>query len=125
MDFGLAHLGGRTKITKTGAVLGTPSYTPPEQLRGEQTDRRTDIWSFSVVLHEMVTGQPPFEGETEETLTKDAKKEILVKQDPVTRPRSSFSYLISPSLTPSLSLNQGLACYLAVVVFGLRRQQDP
>jgi len=69
MDFGLAHLGGRTKITKTGVVLGTPSYMAPEQLRGEQTDRRADIWSFGVVLHEMITGQPPFEGETEETLS--------------------------------------------------------
>ena len=69
MDFGLAHLGGRTKITKTGVALGTPAYMAPEQLRGEPADRRADIWSFGVVLHEMITGQPPFEGETEEALS--------------------------------------------------------
>ena len=65
MDFGLAQLAGGTKLTKTGSSLGTPAYMSPEQALGEKVDRRSDIWSFGVVLYEMVTGQLPYKGEVE------------------------------------------------------------
>jgi len=68
MDFGLAQLGGQTKITKSGMMLGTPSYMAPEQIRAEETDHRVDIWAFGVVLHEMIAGQPPFAAATDEGL---------------------------------------------------------
>jgi len=65
MDFGLAKLKGVTKLTKTGTTLGTLQYTSPEQAQGKEADHRSDIFSFGVVLYEMITGQLPFKGEHE------------------------------------------------------------
>jgi len=65
MDFGLAKLKGVTKLTKTGSTLGTLQYMSPEQASGEEVDSRSDIFSFGVILYEMITGQLPFKGEHE------------------------------------------------------------
>ena len=63
MDFGLARLAGRTKLTTTETIMGTVSYMSPEQARCKEVDFRTDIWSLGVVLYEMLTGHTPFKGD--------------------------------------------------------------
>jgi serine/threonine protein kinase/Tfp pilus assembly protein PilF len=65
MDFGLAKLKGVSKLTKTGTTLGTMQYMSPEQAQGIEVDQRSDIFSFGVVLYEMITSQLPFKGEHE------------------------------------------------------------
>ncbi len=68
MDFGLAQLAGGSKFTREGTTLGTMTYMSPEQAEGAETDSRTDIWSLSVVLYEMVAGQPPFRGDYDQVV---------------------------------------------------------
>jgi serine/threonine protein kinase/tetratricopeptide (TPR) repeat protein len=63
MDFGLAKLKGATELTKTRSTLGTAAYMSPEQAQGEEVDQRSDIFSFGVVLYELLTSQLPFRGE--------------------------------------------------------------
>lgn len=91
LDFGLAKLieqempaidmSAPTKAlhkTAPGVVLGTVSYMSPEQVRGLEADVRTDIWSFGVVLYEMVAGRRPFEGLT----SSDVMAAILTTEPP-------------------------------------------
>ena len=62
LDFGVAKLVDEAGITRTGAALGTMSYMSPEQLEGAEVSYPTDLWALGVVLHEMLTGSPPFGG---------------------------------------------------------------
>jgi len=68
MDFGLAKLKGSVKITKTSSTVGTLAYMSPEHIQGGNVDARSDIFSFGVVLYEMLTGHLPFEGEYDSAL---------------------------------------------------------
>jgi serine/threonine protein kinase/Tfp pilus assembly protein PilF len=78
VDFGLARLFNdeTSSLTREGAILGTVAYMSPEQLQGSPIDLRTDIWSWGIMLYEMLCGQRPFEGES----TIAIAEEILHKQ---------------------------------------------
>jgi serine/threonine protein kinase/Tfp pilus assembly protein PilF len=106
LDFGLAKLvpaGGAMnlsamptvseleQLTRAGAPIGTLTYMSPEQVRGEELDARTDLFSFGVVLYEMVTGVQPFRGETSGLIA-----EAILNRAPVAPVR------LNPDLSPKL-----------------------
>jgi|GEM_PF-1158087 len=68
LDFGLAKLDRESEpgdnTTRDGLVMGTPGYMSPEQARGQSLDARSDVFSFGVLLHELLTGKRPFDGPT-------------------------------------------------------------
>lgn len=64
VDFGIAWLEGATGVTRTGILLGTPTYMAPEQFSGDPVDHRVDQWAVGVLLYELVSGKRPFEAST-------------------------------------------------------------
>jgi serine/threonine protein kinase len=79
-DFGVARVadpGDQAEATRAGAMVGTPSYMSPEQIQGQQVDRRTDIFSAGIIFYQFLTGQKPFEG------TQFVLQQKIVLEDPV------------------------------------------
>ena len=66
MDFGLARVKGTKNLTKEGQIVGTMPYMSPEQIQYGEADERSDLFSFGIVLYEMLTGVHPFKGEYEQ-----------------------------------------------------------
>ena len=93
MDFGIARAmhDGQSAMTQTAAVIGTAQYLSPEQARGEQVDARSDVYAAGCVLYELVTGEPPFTGDSPVAVAYQH-----VREDP--NPPSSVNPAVSPEL---------------------------
>ncbi len=92
MDFGIARaLGEGQNVTQTAAVIGTAQYLSPEQARGEAVDARSDVYAAGCVLYELLTGEPPFTGDTPVAVAYQH-----VREDP--KPPSE----VNPAVTPAL-----------------------
>jgi serine/threonine protein kinase len=102
MDFGLAKLKGALKLTKTSGTVGTLAYMSPEQIQGTEVDARSDIFSFGVVLYEMITGQLPFHGEYEAAIVYSIVNEA---PEPIHKHRPEISSEILHILNRSLEKN--------------------
>ena len=81
-------------MTEAGVILGTAAYMSPEQARGQQTDRRADIWAFGCVLYELLTGRRAFDGQgVSETLARVLEREPDWSRLPATLPPALCTYL--------------------------------
>ena len=90
-DFGVARMEAST-MTQTGLIMGSPSYMSPEQVRGQELDTRSDLFSATVVLYELLTAERPFSGDDVATTLYR-----IVHEPPV--PPSSFNAAISETVT--------------------------
>ncbi len=102
IDFGLAKLSGKTVLTKEGSTLGTVNFMSPEQIKGQEVDRRTDIWSLGVVLYQMITGQLPFKGEYDQSIFYSIINE---EPEPVTGLRSGVPMELERIVIKALAKN--------------------
>jgi serine/threonine protein kinase len=93
MDFGIARAASDTSsaMTQTAAVIGTAAYLSPEQARGEHVDARSDLYSTGCLLYELITGGPPFTGDTAVAVAYQH-----VREDPV--PPSAYDETLGPDI---------------------------
>ncbi|WP_020663537.1 Stk1 family PASTA domain-containing Ser/Thr kinase [Amycolatopsis benzoatilytica] len=93
MDFGIARAmhDGQSAMTQTAAVIGTAQYLSPEQARGESVDARSDVYAAGCVLYELITGEPPFTGDSPVAVAYQH-----VREDP--KPPSSVNPAVSAEL---------------------------
>ncbi|GHG04649.1 MULTISPECIES: Stk1 family PASTA domain-containing Ser/Thr kinase [Amycolatopsis] len=93
MDFGIARAmhDGQASMTQTAAVIGTAQYLSPEQARGESVDARSDVYAAGCVLYELITGEPPFTGDSPVAVAYQH-----VREDP--NPPSSVNPAVAPEL---------------------------
>ena len=87
MDFGLAKLKSASRLTKVGSTVGTTGYMSPEQVQGQESDHRSDIFSLGVILYEMFAGQSPFKGAHETAINYEI---VNVDPDPISSVKPEF-----------------------------------
>jgi len=120
-DFGLALLKDATKLTSEGYWMGTLAYTSPEQIKGDGVDRRADIFSFGIVLYELLTRQLPFKGEAQAAII----NAILNKEpEPLARYKSGISLGLQSIIDKALDKNPATRYqHIADLLADLRREK--
>ena len=125
MDFGLAKISGKTKLTKEGTTLGTVAYMSPEQARGDEVDHRSDIFSLGVLLYEMLTGQLPFKGDYDPAITYSVMNE---DPEPITALRTGipmeFERIVNKCLQKEPSARYQGANELLVDLHKLKKEAE-
>ena len=103
MDFGIARVRGSQRLTRSGSIVGTLAYMAPEQLRGEEGDDASDLYSLAIVLYEMLSGSPPFSAASEYDLMQaqiNQKPERLTPKLPGLDPKVESALLKALSKKP-------------------------
>jgi len=103
VDFGLASVMGTDQLTKTGSTLGTIGYMSPEQVRGQDVDHRSDLFSLGVVFYELITKQNPFKRDSEAATLKAVSDDT---PHPIARYRSHVPDGIQGVIDKALDKNR-------------------
>jgi len=123
MDFGLAKLKGAPKLTRAETTTGTMQYMSPEQAQGMEVDQRSDIFSFGVVLYEMITGQLPFKGEHEAAIIYSILNET---PEPLARYKSNvpegLQRIVNKALKKDLGTRYQSAADMTADLKGLQKE---
>jgi serine/threonine protein kinase len=100
MDFGIARVRGTQRLTRAGQMFGTLLYASPEQIKGNDVDERSDLYSLAVVLYEMLAGSPPFTAENEHALM---TSHLQAPPPPLTGRVSGLDPQVEPALRRALA----------------------
>ncbi len=124
-DFGIARAATTTTITMVGSTVGSVHYFSPEQARGGYTDEKSDIYSLGIVLYEMVTGHPPFDGEAPVAVALKHLQNTPVP--PINKNRdvpSGLNALIMKAIEKDLNTRYQSASNLLAALYGILKNPD-
>ena len=102
MDFGIARSLGGEGLTVTGALVGTPEYMSPEQVKGDEVDGRSDIFTLGIIFYELLTGKMPFRAET---VQRSMYKRTVERSIPAKAEDSSVPPYLSEVVSKCLELD--------------------